>query len=97
MVVAIGDKEVVELEKNVTFKPKKRCCNFRLTVEPLGFLVLTAGIIQVTITISYTQNIFRELTTLTIGKIVDRHSESLPIQSLFGKFQCKRQPVRSSQ
>ncbi len=54
MVVAIGDKEV-ELEKNVTFKPKKKCCNFRLTVEPLGFLVLTAGIIQVKLTTFYSK------------------------------------------
>lgn len=52
MVVAVGDDELPEEKKgpiDVTLSQVRteKVNKFRLTVEPLGFLYLTSGIIQV--------------------------------------------------
>lgn len=50
MVVAVGESESNnEIEKNgiSSSLPEEKIGKFRITVEPLGFLVLTATIIQV--------------------------------------------------
>ena len=55
--MTVGEENVDVARKTTATKevtaPVKNGRRFRLTVEPLGFLYLTAGIVQVSITISH--------------------------------------------
>ena len=85
MSVANGNKKR-ELEKNdatdASAEPiaKKKCCwNYRITVEPLGFLYLTAGIVQVTfISSDFRHGLVRSHENILIYNFTFENSRSSP-------------------